>query len=256
MNAAAVPPENPEPLAADSGDLAGVAVIMPALNEQDAIGGVLAGLPRVGRVIVVDNGSTDATARLAREAGATVVSEPRRGYGSACLAGLAELARAGAGAPWVVVFLDADASDDPALLPRLVEPILAGEYDFVLGSRMRGEREPGAMPPQAAFGNHLASGLMRLFWRAPYTDLGPFRAIRYDALRRLGMRDRDFGWTIEMQLKAWRGGLRVREIPAPYRRRIGQSKISGTIRGSIAAGVKILYCLTRYGLAPTRSALG
>ncbi|QDT69219.1 Undecaprenyl-phosphate mannosyltransferase [Planctomycetes bacterium MalM25] len=223
-----------------------VAVILPALNEEESIRRVLEALPPVGRVIVVDNGSTDATAQIAADAGAEVVAEPRRGYGSACLAGMAEIER-GEAKPAVVVFLDADASDDPGLLPLLVEPILAGEADFVLGSRMRGEREPGAMPPVAAFGNHFASWLMRTFWKASYTDLGPFRAIRYESLIALGMIDRDYGWTIEMQMKALRHGLRVREIPVPYRRRIGRSKISGTVRGSLAAGTKILLTLARYG---------
>lgn len=223
-----------------------VAVILPALNEEESLGRVLGALPPVDRVIVVDNGSTDATAQIAVDAGAQVIAEPRRGYGSACLAGLAELA-ASELKPAVVAFLDADASDDPGLLPQLVEPILSDEFDFVLGSRMRGEREPGAMPPVAAFGNHFASWLMRTFWKAPYTDLGPFRAIRYERLVDLGMLDRDYGWTIEMQMKALRHGLRILEVPVPYRRRIGQSKISGTVRGSFAAGTKILLTLARYG---------
>ncbi len=231
---------------APSDPLRGVTVILPALNEEQSILRVLQALPPVGRVIVVDNGSTDATAERAASAGAEVVAEPRRGYGSACLAGLAEIAR-GENMPEVIVFLDADASDDPGLLPGLVDPILSGESDFVLGSRMLGQREPGAMPPAAVFGNHFASWLMRTFWNTSYTDLGPFRAIRYDRLIELAMVDRDYGWTIEMQMKALRHGLRTREIPVPYRRRIGQSKISGTVRGSIAAGTKILLTLARYG---------
>lgn len=230
-----------------------VVVVIPALNEQEGVVEVLRRLPRVGRVVVVDNGSTDATAERAREAGAEVVAEPRRGYGSACLAGLAAIESSiaeRADSPRVVVFLDADAADEPELLPRLVGPVLAGEQDLVIGSRMLGEREPGAMPPQAAFGNRLATRLMRWGWGAPYTDLGPFRAIGYDALRRLRMRDTNYGWTIEMQLKAWRLGMRVAEVPVPYRRRIGQSKISGTLRGSVAAGAKILASLVRYGVGP------
>lgn len=227
-----------------------VFVLIPALNEEQGVVEVLSQLPSVGRVIVVDNGSTDETAKRAQEAGAHVVAEPRRGYGSACLAGLAEIERLiadGNHPPRVVAFVDADNSDSPELLPKLIEPILAGEQDMVLGSRMLGKREPGAMPPQAVFGNHLASGLMRLGWGAPYTDLGPFRAIGYDALRRLQMADTNYGWTIEMQLKAWRLGMRVTETPVPYRQRIGQSKISGTVRGSFAAGTKILYSLAKYG---------
>lgn len=221
-------------------------VVIPALDEAESISRVVRALPAVGRVLVVDNGSTDGTADRAREAGADVVLEPRRGYGSACLAGLAEIARQDP-EPTIVAFLDADASDDPSLLPELVDPILAGEADFVLGSRMLGRREAGSMPPVAVFGNHLASWLMRTFWRASYTDLGPFRAIRYDRLLELGMVDRDYGWTMEMQIKAHRRGLRIREVLVPYRRRIGRSKISGTVRGSLAAGVKILSTLARYG---------
>ncbi len=227
-----------------------VVVLIPALNEEQGIVEVLGQLPPVGRVIVVDNGSTDRTADRAKEAGAHVVAEPRRGYGSACLAGLEEIKRGIAGGnrpPRVVAFVDADHSDSPQLLPKLVGPILADEQDMVLGSRMLGQREPGAMPPQAVFGNHLASGLMRLGWGAPYTDLGPFRAIDYAALCRLQMADENYGWTIEMQLKAWRLKLRVLEVPVPYRQRLGQSKISGTVRGSFAAGTKILYCLAKHG---------
>jgi len=231
---------------ADRDALSRVAVIVPALNEERGIVDVLDRLPpRLGRVVVVDNGSTDATAERARERGACVVEELRRGYGSACLAGMAALAKRAP--PDVVVFLDADASDTPEQLPELVDPILRDEADFVLASRMLGRRQRGAMPPVAVFGNRLASGLMRLAWGAPYTDLGPFRAIRYQRLLELDMQDTDYGWTIEMQIKAWRAGLRVRETPTDYRRRIGESKISGTLKGAAAAGGKILWTLARHG---------
>lgn len=230
----------------------GVAVVIPALNEERSLPLVLGGLPSawVDAVLVVDNGSTDRTAEIARVHGAEVVVEPRRGYGSACLRGLAELAGRPGGPPEVVVFLDADYSDHPEELPFLVQPILDGEFDFVLGSRLTGCREPGAMPPQSVWGNRLACFLMRRLFGARYTDLGPFRAIRWDALERLRMRDRDFGWTIEMQIKAARRRLRVWEVPVSYRRRIGTSKISGTVRGTILAGSKILLTIARYGWPP------
>ena len=236
----------------ETANLGGVTVVIPAYNEEAALPLVLADLPEVGRVILVNNGSTDATAEVAASHGATVVDEPRRGYGSACLRGLAHIRQTvaeGQPPPEIVVFLDADHSDHPELLPRLVQPIRDGAADFVLGSRLLGRREPGAMPPQSVHGNRLACFLMRLLFRVKYTDLGPFRAIAYEALERLGMVDRDFGWTVEMQIKAARAGLRFVEIPVPYRRRVGQSKISGTIGGSIKAGSKILYIIGKYGLS-------
>ncbi len=227
-----------------------VTVIIPALNEEPSLPLVLADLPAVGRTIVVDNGSTDATAEVAVRGGATVVPEPQRGYGAACLRGLAavrEQIEQGGAPPRVVVFLDADYSDHPELLPQLVEPILHDQADFVLGSRLTGRREPGAMPPQSVFGNHLACFLMRWLFGAAYTDLGPFRAIGYGPLCGLQMADRNFGWTIEMQIKAVRAGLRICEIPVPYRRRVGRSKISGTLAGSVRAGGKILWTVAKYG---------
>jgi len=234
-------------------EFAEVTVVIPALNEQDALPLVLRDLPQVGSVIVADNGSTDRTAEVALEAGAIVVDQPRRGYGSACLAGLAEVERQigrGKPAPQVIVFVDADYSDHPEQLPELVAPIFEGRADFVLGSRIVGEREPGAMPPQSLYGNRLACWLMRLFFGAHYTDLGPFRAIRYVELCRLEMSDTNFGWTIEMQIKATKARLRTLEVPVRYRRRVGTSKISGTARGTILAGSKILYTIAKYGLSP------
>ncbi len=222
-----------------------IAVIIPALNEEQALPLVLADLPAgVDQVVVVDNGSTDRTAEVAERAGVRVVEEPRRGYGAACLRGLAAV-----GPCDVVVFLDGDRSDYPEELPRLIEPIARGEADFVLGSRLLGRRQAGAMPPQSAWGNRLACLLMRIFFGVHYTDLGPFRAIRRHALERLGMRDAGFGWTVEMQIKAARAGLRIRETPVSYRRRVGRSKISGTFQGTLQAGYKILATIFRYGLA-------
>ena len=231
--------------------LADVVVIIPALNEEASLPHVLADLPPVAGVLVIDNGSTDATAEVALRAGARVLHEPRRGYGAACLCGLAHVEQsAGQGhpAPRIIVFLDADYSDHPELLVSLVEPIRAGEAELVLGSRLLGKREAGAMPPQAVFGNRLACFLMRLLFRSTYTDLGPFRAIDYRALRKLNMRDSGFGWTVEMQIKAVRLGMRVRELPVPYRRRIGRSKISGTLLGTVRAGYTILYLIAKHAV--------
>jgi glycosyltransferase involved in cell wall biosynthesis len=223
------------------------ALIIPALNEEAAIGPTLDALREapLDQLIVVDNGSTDRTAEVARAHGAEVVAEPRRGYGQACLAGMAALRPE----ITVVAFMDGDGSDDPDDLPRLLDPIVRGEAEMVLGSRVLGSREAGALTPQQRFGNALATGLLRLFHGARYTDLGPFRAIRRDALEQLRMRDTNYGWTIEMQIKAARHKLRVREIPVNYRRRrAGQSKISGTLRGTFSAGAKIIWTIFRYSL--------
>lgn len=229
-----------------------VDLIIPALNEEASISLVLNDLPDwIRTVYVVDNGSTDKTADVARSLGAMIVSQPQRGYGAACLAGMAEIETQiadGVPAPQIVAFLDADYSDHPECIADLVQPIVSGDYDFVLGSRLLGEREPGAMPPQSYFGNKLACFLMRVLFGGRYTDLGPFRVIRYSALRHLKMADENFGWTIEMQIKATRSKIRTIEVPVPYRKRIGTSKISGTISGSFKAGVKILYMIAKYGI--------
>lgn len=228
------------------GPLPTIDVVIPALNEEASLPLVLAGLPRppVRRVVVADNGSRDGTARVAREGGAEVVAAARRGYGSACLAGLGHLRRTGP--PEVVVFVDADYSDHPDELPRLVAPILTGDADLVIGSRVLGEREPGALLPQARAGNLVACALIRLFYGHRFTDLGPFRAIRWESLERIGMSDPDFGWTAEMQVKALRHGLRATEVPVSYRRRVGVSKITGTASGTIRAGYKILWTVARH----------
>lgn len=220
--------------------------MIPALDEEASIGLVLGALPHplVRRVVVADNGSRDRTADVASAAGAEVVTAARRGYGSACLTGLAHLRETGA--PGIVVFVDADFSDHPEELPQLVAPILAGDADMVIGSRVRGAREPGALLPQARAGNLVACLLIRLLYGHRYTDLGPFRAIRWEALERLQMQDPNFGWTAEMQVKALRRGLRVAEVPVSYRKRVGVSKITGTIKGTVLAGYKILTTVARY----------
>lgn len=241
-------PQNHSQMARATSSLPSVWVIIPVFNEEKSLPLVLQDLPSVGQVIVVDNGSTDRSAEVARLHGAALVREPRRGYGSACLAGIVAIRSHALSVevPDVIVFLDGDYSDHPEQLSELVQPILDGESDFVVGSRMLGKREPGALLPQALYGNRLACFLMWLCWGARYTDLGPFRAISWEALERLGMTDRNFGWTVEMQIKATVTKLRSREIPVRYRRRIGASKISGTISGTVKAGYKILYTIARY----------
>jgi hypothetical protein len=224
----------------------GVAVVIPVLNERAALPLVVAEIPRecVDRIVVVDNGSTDGTREIAAALPVEVVVEPRRGYGSACLAGAAALRDA---PPKILVFLDGDHSDRPEELPLLLQAIASGA-DVVIGSRTLGRREPGALLPQARFGNALACGLMRLLTGHRYTDLGPFRALRWEAYESLAMADRGFGWTCEMQMKAARRGLRIAEVPVSYRRRIGVSKITGTVSGTVRAGAKILSTIARYGL--------
>jgi glycosyltransferase involved in cell wall biosynthesis len=226
-------------------------VVIPVFNERESLPLVLAAIPPLPglEIVVVDNGSTDGTAGIA-EALRTpiplrVVREDRRGYGSACLAGVAALEGR---PPDVLVFLDGDYSDHPEELPRLLEAIEAGA-DLVIGSRTLGRRERGALLPQARFGNALACALIRILYGHRYTDLGPFRAVRREAYERLGMEDPDFGWTCEMQVKALEAKLRIAEVPVSYRRRVGVSKITGTLAGTLRAGRKILWTIfrTRYG---------
>lgn len=231
-----------------------VAVVIPALDEEAAIGRVIESLPRAGidEIVVCDNGSRDRTAAVARAAGATVIAAPRRGYGSACLAGLAHLRARPAGPPEVVAFVDADGSDVPAELSLLLAPLAAGRADLVIGSRVLGHAERGALTPVQRFGNRLASFLLAARWGATTTDLGPFRAIRWAALERLAMQDPDYGWTVEMQARALRLGLVTVEVPVSYRRRVGRSKISGTFRGVLGAGTKILWTIGREAIEPDR----
>jgi glycosyltransferase involved in cell wall biosynthesis len=221
-----------------------VLVVIPAFNEARAIGQVVGDIPDalVDEVVVVDNASTDETEDNARAAGATVLSESRQGYGFACLRGIEY---ANAKQPDVLVFLDGDYSDHPEEMTDLVAPIREGRADFVVGSRIRGNAEPGAMLPQAQIGNRLACTLMDWVWDVQYTDLGPFRAIRFRDLLALDMQDETFGWTIEMQIKAAEAGLRIQEVPVSYRRRVGVSKITGTISGTVRASAKILWTIAR-----------
>lgn len=224
-----------------------VDVIIPAFNEEEAVGHVVRDIPTelVREVVVVNNASSDRTRQRAEEAGATVLDQPLRGYGNACLMGIAHL-RDKERRPDVVVFLDGDHSDHPEELPRLLAPIAEGQADLVIGSRALGTRERGSMTPQQVFGNRLACTLMRWLYGVHYTDLGPFRAIRWEALEHLGMEDRNYGWTVEMQVKAARQRLPYAEVPVDYRRRIGFSKVSGTVKGTIMAGYKIIATIFKY----------
>lgn len=227
-------------------------MVIPALNEEEALGTVLDEVPRglYAQIVVVDNGSRDSTAAVARRRGAQVVTEPRRGYGRACLAGLGALD----GSTEIVVFMDADGSDVPAEAARLIEPLVGNEADLVIGSRVRGRAEAKALRRAQRWGNRLAVSLIRLFYGFAYTDLGPFRAIRRSSLERLEMRDTNFGWTVEMQVKALQQQLRVREVLVSYRERIGRSKISGTLQGVVQAGTKVLWTIIRLRLRqPSRS---
>lgn len=221
-------------------------VIIPAYNESASLPSVLADIPRdwVREIVVCNNASTDNTAEVALSCGATVLDQPRKGYGSACLKGIEYLRNKPAGEqPDIVVFLDGDYSDHPDQLPEIVAPIIEHDYELVIGSRALGKMERGSMQPQQIFGNWLATNLIRLFYRVEFTDLGPFRAIKFPQLLALNMEDPDFGWTVEMQVRAAKAGLRCTEVPVRYRQRIGVSKVSGTVRGSFLAGHKILWTI-------------
>jgi glycosyltransferase involved in cell wall biosynthesis len=221
-----------------SSDYKRVSVIIPALNEQDSIGLVIGDIPKhlVDEIIVADNGSTDRTAEVAHNAGARLVSEHRRGYGAACLKGIASARN-----PDIIVFMDGDYSDYPEEMAQIIAPILKGEADMVIGSRIMGTRSEKVLPPHSYWGNRLTTWLINALYHQRFTDLGPFRAITYDGLKKLAMRDTNYGWTVEMQVKAVTNGLKVVEIPVSYRKRIGKSKVSGTIAGSLKAGIKMLY---------------
>lgn len=224
-----------------------IRVIIPAFNEQNAVGLVIDEIPKgwVSEIIVVDNGSTDDTFEQAKSRGATVLKEPNRGYGNACLKGMEHIANSNTH-PDIVVFLDGDHSDYPEQLIQLVKPIIGNEADMVIGSRALGQKEKGSMTPQQIFGNWLATTLIRLFYQKKYTDLGPFRAIRYESLLTIDMKDRTYGWTVEMQLKAAKLNLRTKDVAVDYRQRIGVSKVSGTIKGTLGAGYKIIYTIFKY----------
>lgn len=226
-----------------------VLVIIPAFNEADSVGKVISDIPRniVSEIIVVNNGSNDQTEKEARNAGATVLHEKQRGYGYACLKGI-EYARSKPASeqPDILVFLDGDYSDFPQEIEQLVKPIIEEDLDMVIGSRKLGNREKGVMLPQAILGNALATSLIRCFYGAHFTDLGPFRAIRFDKLLELDMQDKTFGWTVEMQVKAVKYGLKCCEVPVSYRKRIGVSKITGTLSGTIKAAYKILWTIFKY----------
>lgn len=224
-----------------------VDVIIPAFNEENGVGEVVREIPRafVREIIVVNNASTDNTEVIAREAGATVLREPVPGYGRACLRGIAHVQLSDP-PPEIVVFLDADHSDFPEEIPNVIQPIIEGKADLVIGSRAIGQRERGSMTPQQVFGNWLATRLLSILYGATFTDLGPFRAIRFNKLLALNMQDKTYGWTVEMQLKAARDGLPYVEVPVRYRRRIGFSKISGTVKGTLLAGYKIIATILKY----------
>ncbi len=224
-----------------------VKVIIPAFNEENSIGQVIREIPKdiITEIVVVNNASDDNTENIARAAGATVLREPIPGYGRACLKGIDYLCNS-ASLPDIVVFIDGDYSDYPEEIPALIRPLVEEQADLVIGSRALGKRERGAMTPQQLFGNWLAVRLLKILYGARFTDLGPFRAIRMTTLMELNMQDKTYGWTVEMQLKAAKKGFRCMEVPVRYRKRIGYSKISGTVKGTLMAGYKIITTIFKY----------
>ncbi|KAA1243868.1 glycosyltransferase family 2 protein [Aquimarina sp. RZ0] len=226
-----------------------IKVIIPAFNEEDSISHVIKEIPDiVSEIIVVSNNSTDTTESVAQKSGATVLREEKMGYGYACLKGMSYIAGLD-NTPDIIVFLDGDYSDYPSELTKIIAPIVHQNIDMVIGARDKNLRESGSMTIPQIFGNWLATSLMRLFFGAKFTDLGPFRAIKYDKLLALGMQDKTYGWTVEMQLKALKKKYSYVEVPVHYKKRIGVSKVSGTIKGAIFAGVKILSWIFKYSFA-------
>lgn len=224
-----------------------IRVIIPAFNEENGVGQVVNEIPKqlVAEIIVVNNNSNDKTSEVAQAAGATVLDEPKAGYGRACLKGMDYLTKI-QGRTDIVVFLDADHSDYPEEMTILIQPILDDKADLVIGSRALGNKERGSMTPQQIFGNWLATRLLKLFYNVTFTDLCPFRAIRYDKLLALNMQDKTYGWTVEMQVKAAKQKMRCAELPVRYRKRIGYSKVSGTVKGTVLAGYKIITTIFKY----------
>lgn len=224
-----------------------IVVIIPAYNEENAIGNVITDLPKdwIREIVVVNNNSNDATKEIAARTGATVLDQPIQGYGNACLKGI-EYIKLLNPLPEIVVFIDADYSDHPDELPLLVKPIIDNGYDMVIGSRALGQKESGSMTPQQIFGNWLATKMIKILYGFIYTDLGPFRAIKYDALMTIDMQDKTYGWTVEMQLKAVKLNMKISEVAVNYRKRIGFSKISGTVKGTVMAGYKIIVTILKY----------
>jgi glycosyltransferase involved in cell wall biosynthesis len=218
-----------------------IVVIIPAFNEEESLPKVIADIPKfVDEIIVANNGSTDKTEEVAKSLGVIVLNEYEKGYGAACLKAIEHIKNKQID---IVVFLDGDYSDHPQEMNFIVEPIINNEADLVIGSRMLGKRQKGAMLPQAIFGNWLSTFLIKLFWNYKFTDLGPFRAIKYSSLQKLKMQDRNFGWTVEMQIKAAKHKMKCKEVPVSYRKRIGKSKVTGTIKGTVKASAKILYLI-------------